>query len=162
MLCPVPFLPSSGVAVVKIFALRSKNFRESLEDDHPSLDGSRPKTASEDGAETVSGELDGLNARFGSAAEGLAGRLRQIGQKIQEEEEEEENQEERETDDGGSRRPTSRRPDVKVSAVRLRGASLNRARYIFLVISPESRKRRVNIQFKYIVGKSSPWEAHSL
>ena len=127
LLCSVlsPFLPSFLPSfAAQIFALRSKNYRESLEDDHPSLDGSRPKAApaAEDGAETVSAELDGLNARFGSAAEGLAGRLRRVGQTIQEKEEEEEEEKGEDRDDGGSRR----RPDVKVSAKWLRGASLIR------------------------------------
>ena len=113
--------PLSSSAAVKIFALKSKNYRESLEDDHPSLDGARPKraAASEDGGETVSAELDGLNARVGSAAEGLAGRLRRIGRRIQEEEEKEEEDVNRgdETDDtGSSQGRTSNRPDVKVSA----------------------------------------------
>ena len=123
MLCPVPLPSFLSSFAAQIFALRSKNYRESLEDDHPSLDGSRPKAApaAEDGAETVSAELDGLNARFGSAAEGLAGRLRRVGQTIQEKEEEEEEKGE-DRDDGGSRR----RPDVKVSAKWLRGASLIR------------------------------------
>ena len=121
-LCPVPCLPS---AAVKIFALKSKNYRESLEDDHPSLDGARPKraAASEDGAQTVSAALDGLNARAVSAAEGLAGRLRRIGRRIQEEEEKEEEDVDTEdvirggeTDDTGSQGRTSNRPDVKVSA----------------------------------------------
>ena len=116
--------PLSSSAAVKIFALKSKNYRESLEDDHPSLDGARPKraAASEDGGETVSAELDGLNARVGSAAEGLAGRLRRIGRRIQEEEKEEEDVDVEdvtrgvETDDTGSQGRTSKRPDVKVSA----------------------------------------------
>ena len=109
----------------------------SLEDDHPSLDGSRPKKelTSEDGAETVSKEVDGLNARFSSAAEGLAEMLRQIGQTVQEEEEEDEEDRDGgvsrgETDGSGSRRQTSTQPDVKVSAVWLRGASVIRAWYV--------------------------------
>ena len=117
--------PLSSSAAVKIFALKSKNYRESLEDDHPSLDGARPKRAAapEDGAQTVSAALDGLNARVGSAAEGLAGRLRRIGRRIQEEEEKEE--EDVDTEDvtngdekdvTGSQGRTSKRPDVKVSA----------------------------------------------
>ena len=121
-LCPVPCLPS---AAVKIFALKSKNYRESLEDDHPSLDGARPKRAAapEDGAETVSAELDGLNARAVSAAEGLAGRLRRIGRRIQEGEGKEEDVDaedvirgDRTDDTGCSQGRTSKRPDVKVSA----------------------------------------------
>ena len=113
--------PLSSSAAVKIFALKSKNYRESLEDDHPSLDGARPKRAAapEDGAQTVSAALDGLNARAVSAAEGLAGRLRRIGRRIQEEEDKEVEDVTRgdETDDTGcSQGRTSKRPDVKVSA----------------------------------------------
>jgi hypothetical protein len=110
--------------------LRNKNFRESLEDDHPSLDGylTRKDAAVEDGAEVVSRQLDELNSRFGSAAEGLTEKIREIGERRMKEEKH---------DDGGGReedqelmavedqkevgieteekRGSSRMPDVKVS-----------------------------------------------
>jgi hypothetical protein len=110
--------------------LRNKNFRESLEDDHPSLDGylTRKDAAVEDGAEVVSRQLDELNSRFGSAAEGLTEKIWEIGERRMKEEEH---------DDGGGReedqelmavedqkevgikteekRGSSRMPDVKVS-----------------------------------------------
>ena len=76
------------MAATQIYALRNKNFRESLEEDHPSLDAAASNAASEkyeDGAEVVARQLDSINSRFETVAERLTSRLKTIGKQLEEE-----------------------------------------------------------------------------
>ncbi len=106
--------------------MRNKNFRESLEDEHPSLDASvaRPEEDSgcggDDGAgaDLVSRQLDELNTRYGDAGRRLTERLKELGEirvKTEEEEEQLEQESQALTTEQRSRKKDG--PDVKVSSI---------------------------------------------
>ena len=72
--------------------MRNKNFREELEEDHPSLDGSvaeksksGPKKWSP-GQDEVATELDSLNGRFSGLEEDIRRRMESVGNDVGQEE----------------------------------------------------------------------------
>ena len=57
-----------------------KRYRERLEEDHPSLDGSAKQLGSSSGADGVSQELDLFNLKYQRLMEALRSRMAEVGE----------------------------------------------------------------------------------
>ena len=71
---------NTRVNVSQIYDLKNKRFRDDLEDDHPSLDGSvkKPKLR-EGGAENVTNELDLFNYKYEKLCTDIQDKLKSVG-----------------------------------------------------------------------------------